>query len=129
MAQKPPKSPDVLPFPGLKPPVPAWEPPRPLGPHGRALWDAVTSEFCFDDVTGRELLGEACEALDRVQAMRERINLDGEVQITADGQAKPHPLLQAELSGRGFITRTLCRLGLPYEPVRSGPGRPPSSAA
>jgi hypothetical protein len=127
MAQKPPRTPDVLAFPGLKLAT-AWEPPRPLGSHGRELWDQVTREFRFDDIAGRELLAQCCEALDRVETMRKQTNDDGEAMVGTEGQAKPHPLLQAELAGRGFITRTLLRLGLNYEPVKA-PGRPPGSAA
>ena len=37
---------------------------------------------------------------------------------------RPHPLLPSELSNRAFIARTLCKLGLVYEPVKA-PGRPP----
>jgi hypothetical protein len=113
-------------FPGLRL-VTACEPPRPLGEHGRALWDQTTAEFDFSDIAGRELLGQACKALDRVQAMRKQIDEDGELIETNKG-TRAHPLLQAELSGRSFVVRTLSRLGLPYEPVRS-PGHPPGAAA
>lgn len=127
MAKSPTKPTDVVPFPGAKPIVTAWEPPRALGPDGRALWDQVTSEFRFDDIAGRELLAQCCAALDRVEGIRKQINDDGELIETEKG-TKAHPLLQAELAGRGFVTRTLLRLGLAYEPVKAM-GRPPGSAA
>jgi hypothetical protein len=98
-----------------------------LKSYGRALWDAVTAEFDFSDIAGRELLCQACAQLDRVEAMREQIDEEGEL-LETEHSNKAHPLLQAELSGRAFVCRTLSRLGLPYEPIRS-PGRPPSSRA
>lgn len=38
---------------------------------------------------------------------------------------KAHPAIREELACRGFVVRTLQKLGLNCEPVRSGPGRPP----
>jgi hypothetical protein len=45
--------------------------------------------------------------------------------LTKSG-AREHPLLKAELSNRAFVSRTLARLGLDVEAVRTvgRPGRP-----
>jgi hypothetical protein len=99
---------------------------RQLAKDGRALWDAITSEFDISDAGGRELLQEAAEALDRVQSLRVAIERDGEIIQTRTGP-KEHPLLRAELAGRAFITRTLQRLGVNLEPVRPAAGRPPAA--
>jgi hypothetical protein len=95
-----------------------------LGEHGRSLWQRVQSEYDVRDAGGIELLVQACEALDRVGRLREQIDADGEV-IRARGTVRAHPALRDELAGRAFITRTLARLGLDVERVRSSVGRPP----
>jgi hypothetical protein len=59
---------------------------------------------------------------DRVAAMQ--IDADGEVVATKAGP-REHPLLRSELQGRSFIVRTLGRLGVTDEPLKSM-GRPPS---
>ena len=99
-------------------------PPRPLGRHGTALWDAITREYRVDDPAGVEFLTQACAAADRVEALAERIDADGSVIHTKAGP-KAHPALRDELAGRAFIVRTLERLGLNYEALRPASGRPP----
>jgi hypothetical protein len=54
-----------------------------------------------------------------------QIDKDGEI-LRAKGTVREHPLLKAEIACRAFVVRTLGRLGLDLEPVRAGPGRPPS---
>jgi hypothetical protein len=102
------------------------EPPRSLGAQGRGLWDRVQREYAVDDPAGIEFLCLACEALDRAQALSEAIQRDGDIIRTRDG-IKTHPAVKEELANRAFVTRTLQRLGLNYEPLRASPGRPPST--
>ena len=59
---------------------------------------------------GRELLAQACAALDRAEALREHIDRDGEVTRTKAG-LKAHPALKDEIAARSFVVRTLHRLG------------------
>jgi len=103
----------------------AISPPRKLGEHGLCLWNAVQSEYRIDDAGGIELLAQACAASDRVEALAERINADGEVVQTRSGP-KAHPALRDELAGRAFVCRTLERLGVTLETVKPI-GRPPKS--
>lgn len=98
-------------------------PPRPLGQHGVALWQAITSSYGIDDEGGRQLLAQTCEAVDRVESLRAEIDRDGQLISTRTG-VRDHPLLRHELSGRAFITRSLARLGVLDEPIKSI-GRPP----
>jgi hypothetical protein len=97
-------------------------PPRKLGVHGMWLWDAIMAEYDIADVGGRELLVQACAALDRAEALCEAIDRDGEV-ITTEKGPKAHPALRDELAARAFVVRTLERLGLNIEPIKP-PGRP-----
>ena len=99
------------------------QPSRALGEHGLRLWRRATSEYAIDDVAGVEMLTLACEATDRIQALSDRIREDGETVRTPTG-LKAHPLLKEELAHRGFVTRTLTKLGLNFEPLRDRPGRP-----
>jgi hypothetical protein len=94
------------------------EPSRPLGKHGRNLWDRCLLEYEISDSAAREMLLQAAEALDRLQELR--------AQITTGRASKKNinPSLKVEISNRIFIVRTLQRLGLNLEPLQSRPGRP-----
>lgn len=100
------------------------DPPRPLGQHGAALWQAIVSSYDVRDEAGRELLCGACQALDRAEALREQIDRDGEILRTKTG-LRDHPGLKHEVACRSLVTRSLARLGLEFEPVRASVGRPP----
>jgi hypothetical protein len=99
------------------------DPPRALGPTGRALWNAVQNEFNIQDAGGRELLCLCGEALDRIARIRAEIDKDGEA-LREGGKVKSNPLLRDELNNRIFISRNLERLGVTLEPVKPM-GRPP----
>jgi hypothetical protein len=97
-------------------------PPRKLGEHGSALWSRVMAEYQIADAGGVELLAQACAALDRAEALRARIDADGEI-IDSPSGPKAHPGLKDELGNRAFVTRCIARLGLDVEPVQRV-GRP-----
>jgi hypothetical protein len=97
-------------------------PPRKLGKHGTQLWNAVNREVILEDAAGIEMLTLACQAVDRAESCREQIDREGEVTRTKTG-AREHCLLKIELANRAFITRSLARLGLDAEPIRTI-GRP-----
>jgi hypothetical protein len=99
------------------------EPPRNIGTYGRQLWNAVMREYAIEDAGGLEMLAQACQALDRAEALREEIDSDGAV-IRVRGTIRDHPALKHELACRAFVVRTLSRLGLNVEPVRPSAGRP-----
>jgi hypothetical protein len=101
--------------------------PSELGEHGRALWSQVHAEYDVSDIGGRAMLREACRSLDRAEQYAARIDAEGAVVKTKTGP-KEHPLVKAELAARAFVVRTLVRLGLNFEPVRTAPGRPPGFA-
>jgi hypothetical protein len=98
-------------------------PPRSVGSHGQSLWNRVTAEYQIEDCGGLEMLAQACQALDRAEALRGEIERDGEV-LRLQGSVKDHPALKHELANRAFVVRTLARLGLNFEPVKSSVGRP-----
>ena len=106
----------------------AGQPPRQLGEHGMALWTAVTREYRIDDVGGIELLAQACQASDRVEALAAQISADGEI-IHSKSGLRSHPGLRDEIALRSFICRTIQRLGLNFETLRPAPGRPPGMGA
>jgi hypothetical protein len=98
------------------------DPVRKLGKHGAQLWKSVMAEYRIDDIGGREMLAAACAALDRAERCKTTIDADGEV-VRSKGRMREHPLLRCELSSRGFVVRTLGKLGVTLEAVKP-PGRP-----
>ena len=93
--------------------------PRKFGKHGAALWQTVQREYAISDV---ELLVQACVALDRAELLAAQVERDGVTLRTKSG-IKSHPCMKDELAARSFVVRTLQRLGLNWENVKSV-GRP-----
>jgi len=98
-------------------------PPRPLGPSGTALWGAIQREYGIADRGGIELLAQACGAVDLIEALGEAIAQDGPV-IRSRAGPKSHPAIKDQISARAFVVRTLEKLGVTTEVVKT-PGRPP----
>lgn len=98
-------------------------PPRPLGEHGARLWGAIQAEYGIRDRGGIELLAQACGALDVVEALGAAIAADGAIVYGRAGP-KAHPAVKDQIAARAFVVRTLEKLGVTTEPIKS-PGRPP----
>src|SRR5262245_55179363 len=81
-------------------------PPRTLGEHGLTLWNQILTEVEIMDAASREILYQGCAALDRAEQLAERI---------AGGEKG---LFKDELACRAFVTRTLGKLGLIFEPIK-----------
>jgi hypothetical protein len=107
---------------------PTSDPPTALGETGTVLWRSIMAEYRIEDSGGLAMLEQACCAADRAKECSDIISADGSLISTKHGP-KDHPLLRHELAARSFIVRTIGRLGLDVEPVRSGPGRPPGTIA
>lgn len=107
---------------------PTSDPPTALGETGATLWHLIMSQYDISDPGGLTLLEQACCAADRAKECSDIIAVDGSVISTKHGP-RDHPLLRHELAARSFVVRTIARLGLDVEPVRSGPGRPPGTLA
>ena len=73
------------------------KPSRPLGKHGSALWQAVTTEYGIEDAGGVEMLTLACQALDRAEELAAAIKRDGVV-IRCKRVVKDHPGLKHEIA-------------------------------
>jgi hypothetical protein len=116
--EKPPKPLAVVPE--RRPTSP--QPPRKLGEPGLTLWTSIQREYRITDVGGIELLLQCCHAVDRMKELTDQIDADGPT-IRSKAGLRSHPLLKEELAIRGFVVRTLARLGISEEikPV----GRPP----
>jgi len=119
-----PKTPEKPPFSIVAGETTAVSPPRALGPHGTALWNRVQAEYRITDCGGLELLCQACQALDRAESLAEAIARDGNVIYSRTGVPRSHPAVKDELACRAFVVKTLERLGLNVEAIKS-PGRPP----
>jgi hypothetical protein len=98
-------------------------PPRQLGQHGSALWHQIQSQYGINDAGGVELLVQICEATDRLQGLSAAIARDGATVYSRTGVPRTHPSVKDETALRCFITRTVERLGLNVEAIKT-PGRP-----
>jgi hypothetical protein len=97
-------------------------PPGTLGKAGTSLWQSIMSEYDIQDSGGIAMLAQAAAAADGIAECDEIIARDGPV-IRSKFGSKEHPLLRHQLALRSFIVRTLHRLGLDVEPIKSV-GRP-----
>ena len=97
------------------------EPPQPLGPVGRALWDRVLGDRDLSEQRERELLFQACTAVQRASDLGAEIERDGPVIESATGRKTEHPAIRPELHYRALATRCLALLK-PQGP--GSPGRP-----
>jgi hypothetical protein len=103
------------------------KPPANLGPAGVNLWRSIMAEYDVSDAGGQALLEQAAAAYDRAERLRVEIDRDGEIVRSRTGM-REHPGLRGELAARSFVCRTLQRLGINLEVVRTAPGRPPGPA-
>ena len=97
-------------------PASAISPPRPLGEHGQRLWQGDSQEYDISDVGGREMLAQACAALDRAEACATIIAEQGgwsNEQRTARSPAAEGTSLAAAASPCARWQR----LGLDVEPI------------
>ncbi len=82
----------------------------------------MMSEYEISDSGGLALLEQACAAVDGVAECDAILERDG-LMIRGRFGPKEHPLLKHQLALRAFVCRTLQRLGLNLEPIKSV-GRP-----
>ncbi len=107
-------------------PIP--KPPDGLTRTARRWWSKLVDEYDLaGDEAGLLLLGEAMQALSRLETCREAINRDGAAQRDRFGQVRPHPLLAAERDARSGMLQALKAMHLDIEPLRDRPGRPGSA--
>lgn len=92
--------------------------PSALGKTGGKLWQAIMNEYDIHDAGGLSMLEQACGAADRVAEYSAAIDHDGPT-IRGKTGIKEHPLLKHELAARSFVVRTLARLGLDLEPLKT----------
>ena len=100
------------------------KPPRPLGVDGQALWNRFSGAYAFDDVAGSELLCQIAEAADLLGQLMAQVAETGPLNSNP-GTLKSNPAVKDIVSVRGFISRSIHKLGLNFEPLRAGVGRPP----
>jgi len=80
------------------------KPPAGLSAESQQLWRRIHTDYALaDDVAGESLLRSLCETLDRLQQCQVCIKKDGLTVAGAQGQTRPHPLLQTEAECRRAI--------------------------
>jgi terminase small subunit-like protein len=99
-------------------------PPASLGKAGAAQWQTIMVEYEISDAGGIAILEQICAATDNLHDCDVSIARHGSIIKTRNG-VREHPLLKQRLALRGFICRSMTRLGLNLEAVKT-PGRPPT---
>jgi phage terminase small subunit len=87
------------------------EPPAGLKDAGKALWKDTVAEVEFDPHHLRAL-GEACKTLDEVHSLKSRLEADGSIVDSPQGQ-KVHPALPELRQARMTLARLLASLKIP----------------
>lgn len=98
--------------------------PSHLSAEAKAIFKKLSAEYKILDEGGLKILRAACEAFDRAQEARTRIDLEGMVYRDRYDQPKPHPLLAIERDSRAAFLAGLKALNLDLEPIKDI-GRPP----
>lgn len=98
-------------------------PPRPLGEHGRSLWDRVQVEYAIRDAGGVEILAQIAAAVDLAEQLAEVIRTEGPMLQTRTTR-RTHPAVRELTQVRALIMRGLKDLGLNVEALQPV-GRPP----
>ncbi len=86
-------------------------PPEHLKRRGRALWRGVHRDYILDTTHDRQRLLVACEAADRLDEARARIEQDG-TYVTSPQGLKAHPAVKVEQDSRIILLRALRELGV-----------------
>jgi len=90
-------------------PVPT---PADLGEAGRALWQRVCADFCFEDAASLATLAEACHALDLLELARGELRRDGVTFRDRWDQPRPNPAAQIVRDSRAGLLSCLRALGV-----------------
>jgi hypothetical protein len=99
-------------------------PPRPVGKHGRLLWDEIMHEYGIQDRCGIELLAQASEELDMIEGLSEDVARDGRT-IRSRAGVRGHPAIRDIRQGRAVLAKLLKELGVSTQAIKAI-GRPPS---
>jgi hypothetical protein len=92
-------------------------PPAELGDEGRRVWSEVQAEYCVQDSGGREILRQACLAVDRAHECAQLIREHGLLIDTPNGK-RENPLIRAELNARAFAVRAIQKVGVGLEAIK-----------
>jgi P27 family predicted phage terminase small subunit len=100
-------------------------PPAHLSPSARQWWETTVEAYVLHEHHLR-LLQLACEAWDRAQEARERLNREGLIVQGAEGGLKAHPAVGIERDARLAVARLVRELDLDTEPPAPERAGPPS---
>jgi P27 family predicted phage terminase small subunit len=99
-------------------------PPPHLSASARQWWTATTEAYVLEEHHLR-VLQLCCEAWDRAQAARERLEQEGLTVSGREGGLRPHPCTAIERDSRLAVARLVRELDLDTEPPASGRLGPP----
>jgi len=94
-------------------------PPKSLKRHGMSLFRFIGQNFSLEQ-HHLALLTQACQALDRAETCRLRIEREGMVHLDRFGQPKAHVLLTVERDARAQFFSFMTQLGFDDETIARG---------
>lgn len=101
-------------------------PPSHLSREAKSWWRRLCAEYDLGDSAAQILLESALSAFDRWQDARKILKREGAMVRDRFGQRQTHPAVGVERDSKATMVRALKELHLDLEPLRDGPGRPPS---
>jgi phage terminase small subunit len=99
-------------------------PPEQLSPSAAYWWTTTVEAYVLQEHHLR-LLQLACEAWDRAQTARARLDQDGLTVPDRNGAVRPHPCVAIERDSRLAVARLVRELDLDTEPPPPERNRPP----
>ena len=97
--------------------------PKHLQNEGRKFWKSVLSEYELDKTHDFELLGLACQCLDRMQNCRDAIDQDGLFQKDRYGRSVEHDGLKVERAQKKLFLSIIREMGLSLDREQPQRGR------
>src|SRR5262249_31471323 len=97
------------------PPVAIPDPPKGLSRKARAWWREIADTYVLES-HHLALLGQAAQALDRIETARRALKRDGEYYETRFGERRAHPALAVANQASMLFAKLLRQLDLDVEP-------------
>jgi len=82
---------------------------------GRKFWKQILSQYGFEEVHHFELLGQACQCLDRIDTAQKVVEAEGSYFQDRFDQPKEHPGLKTERDNKILFARLVRELSLDVE--------------
>ena len=104
------------------------DPPKHLSAEAKRWWSRILAAWPLEDAS-LLILESALECLDRMRQAQATIRAEGSTVKDRWGVPRAHPAVGIEAEAKASMLKHFKALAIDLEPLRDGPGRPPSSKA